>query len=361
MIINKEVEWNIKRLRQKNFEFANKSGRWLAWQIRKRKEQSTINKIILDGEEVENPKAIRKGFLDFYKHLYNNREKNNMKKIERFLKGKSVQKIPTDKKDRLNAPIVNEEIIETIKELKKGKAPGPDGLTSSYYKELRHALIVPIKEVMNNILQQQDIPRTWKEAFITLIPKQDSDLTQVKNYRPISLLNTDYKIFAGILAKRLKKILQEVIHVDQAGFLPNRQMKDNVRNIINILEYLSVRNEKQALLMFVDAEKAFDNISWEFMLKNLEMMEVGNEFYNGIRAIYSEQRAKLIVNNIHTEEFKISKGTRQGCPLSPLLFITVLEVLLGSVRNNDKIKGVTVGKNEYKIKAFADDIVIMIE
>uniref|UniRef100_A0A670IBL2 Reverse transcriptase domain-containing protein n=1 Tax=Podarcis muralis TaxID=64176 RepID=A0A670IBL2_PODMU len=361
MIINKEVEWNIKRLRQKNFEFANKAGKWLAWQLKKRKEQSTINKIKINGKETADPKEIRKGFLDFYMQLYKNKERNNKKKIERYLKEKMVRKIPTDQKVQLNAPIEKEEVIEVIKELKRGKAPGPDGFTASYYKEMKEVLVNPLTEVMNNILKGRDIPDTWKEAYITLIPKQDSDLMQVKNYRPISLLNTDYKIFAGILAKRLKKILKKLIHKDQAGFLPGRQMRDNIRNIINIIELLSGRSDKQAVLMFVDAEKAFDNVIWEFMLKNLEYMEVGQEFYNGIKAIYTEQRAKLIVNNVITEDIKISKGTRQGCPLSPLLFITVLEVFLNAIRQNKQIKGVIVGQNEYKVKAFADDVVMTME
>uniref|UniRef100_A0A670K2J7 Reverse transcriptase domain-containing protein n=1 Tax=Podarcis muralis TaxID=64176 RepID=A0A670K2J7_PODMU len=197
-------------------------------------------------------------------------------------------------------------------------------------------------------------------VIITFIPKQDSDLTQVKNYRPISLLNNDYKLFASILAKRMKKLLQEVIHKDQAGFLPGRQMKDNIRNIINILEYLTARNEKQAMLIFVGAEKAFDNISWEFMLKKLEAMHVRQEFFNGIKAIYTEQRAKLFVNNVTTEDIKITKGTRQGCPLSPL-FILVLEIFLRSIRKNKLIRGVTVAHNEYKVKAFADDLVLAVE
>uniref|UniRef100_A0A670JBZ4 Reverse transcriptase domain-containing protein n=1 Tax=Podarcis muralis TaxID=64176 RepID=A0A670JBZ4_PODMU len=361
MLINKEVEWNIKRLRQKNFEFANKSGKWLAWQVKKRKEQNTINKIVVNGEETADPKEIRKGFVDFYKQLYRNRERNNKKKIERYLKEKAIRKITMDQKDQLNAPISKEEVEEVINELKRGKAPGPDGLTASYYKDLKDRLIVPLIEVMNNILKVREIPETWKEAFITIIPKQDSDLTQVKNYRPISLLNTDYKIFAGILAKRLKKILVRIIHEDQAGFLPGRQLRNNIRNVINIIEYLSDRGDKQVSLIFVDAEKAFDNVIWEFMLENLELMDVGRDFLNGIRAIYTEQRAKLIVNNVITEDIKISKGTRQGCPLSPLLFITVLEVLLNAIRQNKRIKGVTLGLNEYKVKAFADDVVLTVE
>uniref|UniRef100_A0A670IZP3 Reverse transcriptase domain-containing protein n=1 Tax=Podarcis muralis TaxID=64176 RepID=A0A670IZP3_PODMU len=299
--------------------------------------------------------------MDFYEQLYRNKERNNNRKIERYLKGKMVRKISIEQKERLNAPILREEVEEVIKELKRGKAPGPDGFTSSYYKEMKDILMNPLVEVMNNTLKEREIPNTWKEAFITIIPKQDADPTQVKNYRPISLLNTDYKIFAGILAKRLKKILIKIIHKDQAGFLPGRQIKNNTRSIINIIEYLSERYDKPASLIFVDAEKAFDNVAWDFMLRNLEFMEVGQEFWNGIKAIYTEQKAKLIINNVITEDIKISKGTRQGCPLSPLLFIVVLEVLLNAIRQNKQIKGITLGSNEYKVKAYADDVVLTVE
>lgn len=79
-------------------------------------------------------------------------------------------------------------------------------------------------------------------------------------------------------------------------------MKDNIRNIIGVIEYLETRNDKQAALMFIDAEKAFDNISWNFMKKNLEMMDVGQSFLTGLGAIYSKQKAMLIVNNVITEK-----------------------------------------------------------
>lgn len=118
--------------------------------------------------------------------------------------------------------------------MKQGKAPGPDGLTSKYYKSLGEQLIPVLREVMNAILQGKGkIPNSWKEAYITLIPKQDTDHQSVKNFRPISLPNNDYKLFADTLANRLKIILNDLIHKDQGGFLPGRQLKDNVRHIVN--------------------------------------------------------------------------------------------------------------------------------
>uniref|UniRef100_A0A670KE03 Reverse transcriptase domain-containing protein n=1 Tax=Podarcis muralis TaxID=64176 RepID=A0A670KE03_PODMU len=245
--------------------------------------------------------------------------------------------------------------------MKLGKAPGPDGLSAKYYKTLKDWLIHPLADVCNKILRGEKAPETWKDAYITLIPKLDHDRSDVKNYRPISLLNVDYKIFANILANRLKKVLTEYIYKDQTGFLLGRHMIDNNGNLIDILERLEAKRNCKALLMFIDAEKAFDNISWLFMERNLERIEFGQEFLNSIKAIYSEQKAKIIVNNVVSEEIRIEKGTRQGCLLSALLFISVLEVLLNMLRKEEEVKGIVVGSKQYKLKAFPDDLVLTLQ
>ncbi|CAI5771635.1 Hypothetical predicted protein [Podarcis lilfordi] len=201
--------------------------------------------------------------------------------------------------------------------MKAEKALGPDGLPAKYYKTLINQISPVLGEVMNNILREGKIPNTWKEAYVILIPKKEVDTMEVKNYRPISLLNNDYKLFADIMAERLKKVLINKIHGDQTGFLPGRQSRDNVRNLIDIIEYLDMKIDRKAALVFIDAEKAFDNVSWNFLKKALERMGIGEKFRRGIEAIYKEQKAKLVINNNTTEYFNIYKGTRQGCPCPP--------------------------------------------
>uniref|UniRef100_A0A670JC67 Reverse transcriptase domain-containing protein n=2 Tax=Podarcis muralis TaxID=64176 RepID=A0A670JC67_PODMU len=359
-LINQEIEWKIKQMKQRSFESANKCGKLLAWQLKKRQKLNTVTNLEIEGKMVQKPEEIRKCFHRYFKELYAQGPQKESE-IDQFLKTNGLPKITQDKRSILNSTITSQEIEGAIQNMQLGKSPGPDGLTSKYYKTLKDYLIQPLLEVCNQIMEGKKTPESWKEAFITLIPKVETEKNQLKNYRPISLLNVDYKIFADILASRLKKVLNEVIHKDQAGFLPGRHLYENTRNIIDILELLQTNRNTRAVLIFIDAEKAFDNISWLFMKKNLEGMGVGRGFENGIQAIYSEQKAKLIVNNVVSEEFKIEKGTRQGCPLSPLLFISVLEVLLNMIREDRRVQGIEVGVKQYKLKAFADDLVLTLQ
>uniref|UniRef100_A0A670ILN7 Reverse transcriptase domain-containing protein n=1 Tax=Podarcis muralis TaxID=64176 RepID=A0A670ILN7_PODMU len=357
MLTNQEIEWNIKMMRQRYFESANKTGKFLAWQLREKQKQSVINKIREGEELIVDPKRIQKNFLNFYEQLYK-KDEEELTHIERYLENCKGKTITDEEKLQLNRPINIEEIQCAIKKMKLGKAPGPDGLSAKYYKVLGNQLSAALCDTMNNILRGGKIPESWREAFITLIPKPDTDRLNIKNYRPISLLNNDYKIYADIMASRLKKCLINLIHKDQAGFLPNRLLKDNVRHVINIIEYLEIKNEVPAALIFIDAEKAFDNVSWAFLLNAIGKAGIEGEFLKGIQAIYSNQSAKLVINNNLTSTFKIEKGTRQGCPLSPLLFIMVLETLANKIRSKPEIQGIKTGSKEYKLKAYADDLIL---
>uniref|UniRef100_A0A670HUA2 Reverse transcriptase domain-containing protein n=1 Tax=Podarcis muralis TaxID=64176 RepID=A0A670HUA2_PODMU len=359
-LINQEVEWKIKLMKQRSFESANKCGKLLAWQLKKRQKLNTVTNLEFEGKNIQNPVEIRKCFQRYFKQLYTQGPQKETE-IDHFLKRNGLPRLSQENRTILNLKITQQEIEGAIQNMQLGKSPGPDGLTSKYYKALKDYLTQPLMEVCNEIMEGKKAPESWKEAFITLIPKLESEKTQLKNYRPISLLNVDYKIFADILANRFKKVLNEVIHKDQAGLLPGRHLFENTRNIIDILELLQTNMNTKAVLIFIDAEKAFDNISWLFMKKNLEGMGVGQGFENGIGAIYSEQKAKLIVNNVVTEDFKIQKGTRQGCPISPLLFISVLEVLLNMIRGDRLVEGIQVGAKQYKLKAFADDLVLTLQ
>uniref|UniRef100_A0A8D2L468 Reverse transcriptase domain-containing protein n=1 Tax=Varanus komodoensis TaxID=61221 RepID=A0A8D2L468_VARKO len=261
----------------------------------------------------------------------------------------------------LNEEVRMTEVTEAIKRQTNGNTPGLDGLPAEFYKTFEGILSKPLKGICNAALLDAKIPNPWTEANVTLIPKEDMDLTQIQNYRPISLLNVDYKNFPSVMAERLKKYLTDFIHPDQNGFLPKRQMRNNMRIILDISEYYKARSEKSMALLFMDAQKAFNNVNWQFMKQQLVQMEFGEKIINAILSMYQKQSARIIINGEYTNTIDIQKGARQGCPLSPLLFILSLEVLNRNIRDDTAIKGTRIRDESYKLQAFADDLVFIIE
>lgn len=132
--------------------------------------------------------------------------------------------------------------------------------------------------------------------------------------------------------------------LDQTGFLRKRHLRRNIRTILNVLEFYEEHPEKQLAILFTEAEKAFDNVHWDFMIEQLNPVLGEGDFKKMIKAIYTEQKARIAVNGELTEYINIYRGTRQGCPLSPLLFILTQEVLNSSIRKNEEIKGLKTKK-----------------
>uniref|UniRef100_G1KY48 Reverse transcriptase domain-containing protein n=1 Tax=Anolis carolinensis TaxID=28377 RepID=G1KY48_ANOCA len=355
-----EMGKKLRYVRQHHFENANKVGRWLARKINKKKQALYINKIQEDGKTYYSHEEIGQQFTAFYEKLYK-KDIIAEEKVTQYIGRQDIPKITDMQREILNRKIKEEEISRAIKKLPSNKAPGPDGFSMSYYKIFQEILITPLQKVMNSILEGGKVPQTWTNANIVVIPKDKADNTQVRNYRPISLLNADYKIFASILAERLKEVLKARIEEDQSGFLPGRQMRENIRNILNAIEYYEKNRQKEIALLFLDAEKAFDNVNWFCMAEILREMDVGFYFSNAIKAIYSQQTARVITNGQISNTININKGTRQGCPLSPPLFILTIEVLLNAIRNNKELKGLQTKKYSYKTRAYADDLVCLIE
>lgn len=196
-------------------------------------------------------------------------------------------------------------------------------------------------------------------AAVTLIPKEGKDRTLCSSFRPITLLNADVKLYAKVLALRLKGKIPQLVHPDQVGFVPGREGRDNGVRSLLIMEAMKL-NGSPGLLLSIDAEKAFDRVDWGIMFKTLAVMGIGPTMLKWIKILYNLPTAYVKVNNVASAQFTMKNGTRQGCPLSPLLFVLTLEPLLTTIRKNPDISGCIVGKEEHKLAAFADDVLFYI-
>ena len=210
--------------------------------------------------------------------------------------------------------------------MSNNKSPGSDGLTVEFYKMFWNTLKPYFINSINYSFGKGELTELQKQSIITLLPKAGKNLDYLANWRPISLLNTDYKIATKTIANRIKKCLPEIISFDQTGFMKNRYIGENVCLIFDVIEHLNVK-QKPGLLFFADFEKAFDSLNHSFILKCLKKLNFGSSLIKWVEVFYTNIKS-LIINNGHlSDSFEIKKGVRQGCPLSSTLFIICLQLL----------------------------------
>ena len=213
--------------------------------------------------------------------------------------------------------------------------------------------------------KQLTVLKLWKtfnftrRGTIKLIPKKNSILSKLKNWRPLTLLNTDYKIASKAIANRLKTALPKVISYDQTGFLKGRSINANIRLIEGIIRYTETE-EIPGLLLFVDFEKAFDTLEGSFVKRNFQFYKFDPSLIKWIELFCKDIQSNVLNNGWASEFFSLGRGVRQGCPLSPYIFILCAEILANAMRKNKDIKGILVQDTEVKISQYTDDTTLIL-
>ena len=326
-----------------------------------------LNKLIssleIDGKITSNSNAITQEQTRFYESLYTEKLNNKCTSYTDadsiFLNDLSCTKLTELQKDFCDNDISESEILKSLKALKNGKTPGTDGLPTTFYKFFWNDIKTYVTDSIQYALNNNELSIEQKRGLINLIPKKKKNRLILKNWRPISLLNTDYKLLAKILASRLQEVLPYIINQDQTGYLKNRFIGQNIRLLEDITFF--TKNEKLPGIIFsIDFEKAFDSVNWDFLFKTLKMFNFGGKFISFIKTMYYNIESAVLNNGNSNKLFKLERGVRQGCPLSAYLFITIVEILAIHIRNNPNIKGIKVGSEEIKISLLADDITLLL-
>ena len=255
----------------------------------------------------------------------------------------------------VGAEITPEEIEKVASHVPLGKSPGPDRLPNILYRAFAHPLSTIMAKVFNKCQNTGKMPKEFNDGIVTILYKKGVR-TDVRNYRPITLLNNDYKILTRILAKRMLRIITQCISDNQIGFMPRTFLAESTMLVKLIQAHLDTIDEG-GLLVFLDLEKAFDRVSWDFMKKAIKKLRFTDGIQKWMDALYDEKsppKRVIYANGKLSKPYLVSLGVAQGCPLSPILFTIIIEGFTRLV-NASSLKGITIGPHKYLVSHFADD------
>lgn len=361
-LVATQAHTQLRRTQNTYYRWGNKTGALLA----KLTSQKHPYKPVLQlrdpntGTVTSKSEEIAEIFREYYEDLYR-ASPSNAEEIQQFLDTIQFPTLTQDERDLLDSDIQVDEIRAIIMSAKNGKTPGPDGLSAEFYKMLSPDIVPTLTDALNAVFKHSAHIDRFHESRTILLPKPQKDHTHPASYRPISLLNHDYKILSKILANRLQMMLPRLLHSSQTGFTQGRNSIKNIRTAIAATTLAQDPSHPISMLMSLDAEKAFDKVAWPFLYANLSLREFGQNFTNYIYSSHSGAETSITINGHNTAPIDLFRGTRQGCPLSPLLFNISIDPLLRHLESTQAFEGIGEEGRKLKIAAFADDILLFID
>ncbi|XP_071738760.1 uncharacterized protein [Rutidosis leptorrhynchoides] len=265
--------------------------------------------------------------------------------------------ISTHEASDLESPFEEREIHDVILDCGSSKAPGPDGFNLRFFKKIWNILKDDLIDAVTWFWNKGEFSRGCNATFVTLIPKKN-ETSGPNDFHPISLIGSYYKIIAKVLSNCLRKTILSLVGPEQSAFMKGRFILDGAQIFNETIDYLKC-NKQKGLLFKVDFENAFDCLNWEFLKEVMKCMGFGEKWRKWIYACLSSASISILVNGSPTNEFSLSRGVRQGDPLSPFLFIIAAEglnILTKAAIERGLFKGVEVGVNFDNVNSIATHV-----
>lgn len=315
-----------------------------------------------NGQFTDEQSVILRESRDYYRKLYRNVD-DSLKdcNLQEYLPFSNIKKLSDENPRSLEGPITLKEAKDTLDRMKSDESPGSDGFTLRFFTDFWEDIG---RFVVNSINHAYDadpsmFSTTQRHGIITCLPKEDTPKHFLENWRPISQLNTVYKIASRSIADRIQQHLEKIIHPDQTGFIHGSKEAKNIRLVYDIMQHTEEENIP-GLLLLVDFEKAMDSLSWSFIQKALEFFNFGASIRKWIGLFHSKITSAVNQGGNLSGAFYVQRGCREGDPLSPCLFRMCAEILAIKLRKSNDFNGIKFLGREKKSSIFADGTLILI-
>ena len=324
---------------------------------KKQSQLSTIPSLLSpDGTLFDTTPQILSATHDFYSHLYSTKPTSN--NLQNIFLSRLDRKLSEAQSLSCEGPASLPELETALKQLNTNKSPGLDGLPVEFYTTFWSLLKSDIHALSTYAFHHATLSSSQQHAVITLLPKT-GDLRLLRNWRPLSLLNVDYKLLAKVISNRLLTVLPSLVHEDQTCSVRSRQIAHNLSLIRDFIAYSQIENIPASLIT-LDQMKAFDQVDHDFLRKILRRFNFGPDFLTWFDILYANADSCTYVNKTLSPLFPISRGVRQGCPLAPLLYVLYIEVLAEAIRKDSQIQGLTLDSTVIKVSLYADDVTLFL-
>lgn len=322
--------------------------------IRKRK--NTITFLRIKNREISEPEEIKAEAIRFFSSLFS--EDNHDRPTFQNL---GFNNITPSQSSMLTAPFSNQEIDNAVASCNSSKSPGPDGFNFKFIKAAWNLIKSEVYLTIEEFWKTGKLPKGSNVAFIALIAKTENP-NDFKDFRPISMVGCIYKIISKLLANRLKSVMNELIGPYQSAFIEGRQILDGALIVGELLDSCK-KNKTEAIILKLDFHKAFDSISWAFLDWVLSQMNFPSKWRTWISSCVTSAAASVLLNGTPTTPFKLHRGLRQGDPLSPFLFVLVVEAMNLLIKKATDLhlwSGIPISKNGPSLThlQFADDTIV---
>ena len=328
------------------------------------KKSASISRLkCLDDSYTTNPSQMRQIASNYYETMLKARSFSKNDFFERDIIWSRIHyRVSIQLSGCLLQPLNSQEVLKAAKALVKDVCPCLDGLRVQWYIQYWDLMGDGLSKAYQHILDSGVMPQEWNEGLIYMIPKANGHLEELNHSRQITLLNVIYKILAKTIARRLQPYILELIHDSHTGFMQEQSIFYNIILFWEMVASAELHKQDLAVL-FLEFEKAYDRVDWDFMEGTLLRMGFPNIWVRGVSTLYRNTNNSLLFAGDIGRRFSISRSVRQGCPLAPFLFLLVSEAF--SVHLNSQsvnIKGLALPLENASVDSeFVDDTTLYVQ